>query len=260
MTAGAGVAIVTGAGGGIGHAIVGRLGEDGWRVVAADLVTERLERMTGDGEVAVVRADLAVPGGPEAVVEQALARYGRLDLLVNNLGISPQREGFLDADDADWDRTLNVNLLAAVRGCRAALPHLLRHGGVIVNVTSVLSKQPIPQMPDYAAAKAGLAAVTLALSEEFASRGVRVLSVAPGPTITGQWTDPGGQLERMASQTGLSAEAVRTEHVPRTLGMSLGRMVEAREVADVVAFLASPAAAAMTGCEVVVDGGMRKAW
>lgn len=216
--------------------------------------------MAADAEVVVVRTDLALPDGPGAVVHRALARFGRLDLLVNNLGVSPQRAGFLDADDADWDRTLNVNLLAAVRGCRAALPHLLHGGGVIVNVTSVLSKQPIPQMPDYVAAKAGLAAVTLALSEEFASRGVRVLSVAPGATLTGQWTDPGGQLERMVSQTGLSPEAVRTRYVPEALRMSLGRMVEAHEVANVVAFVASPAAAAMTGCEVVVDGGMRKAW
>lgn len=263
MTAASGtapVAVVTGAGGGIGLATVERLRRDGYRVIAADLVTDRLADYKGDKDVRIVACDLSQRSAPAQVIGHASDSFGRVDAVVNNLGVSPQRSGFLDATDDDWTHTLEVNLMAAVRAVRAALPLLLADGGVIVNVTSVLAKQPIIEMPDYTAAKAGLGAVTMALSQEFASQGVRVLSVAPGPTLTGQWTDPGGQLDTMSTETGLSIDQVKQAYVPQALGMSLGRMVEPAEVADVIAFALSPMAGAMTGCELLVDGGMRTVW
>ncbi|MFJ2864440.1 oxidoreductase [Kitasatospora sp. NPDC087314] len=254
------VAVITGAGKGIGLAITETLGREGARVVAGSRtrtpeIAALCERYGG----AFVPVDLAEAGGPDLLVRTAAERHGRIDVLVNNLGATSARSGFLDVDDAQWQRVFDLTFFSAVRTSRAALPHLLADsGGAIVNVSSVNARLPFPTVVHYSAAKAALSNLTKALSEEFAPQGVRVNSIAPGPVRTPFWTAPGGLAETAAAGTGKSAEEALDEVVPRQMGISTGRITEPREVAELCAFLASARAANITGAEFVIDGGQIK--
>lgn len=131
--------------------------------------------------------------GPGLLIHAAAERHGRMDVLVNNLGVTRPRSSFLDVDDAEWQRVFDLTFFSAVRTSRAALPHLLAdNGGAIVNISSVNARLPFPMVVDYSAAKAALSNLTKALSEEFAPQGVRVNAIAPGPVRTPFWTAPGG--------------------------------------------------------------------
>ena len=256
------VALVTGASKGIGLAVVRTLAAEGARVVAVS--------RTGTPELAEagalhVAADLTDPGAPAAVVARAVQAHGRIDVVVNNAGGavagSPlPHAGFLTRDDADWAGIFEFNLHAVVRLCRAALPVMLEHGGgAIVNVSSANARQPSPFNAEYSAAKAALTNLGTALSEEFAPQGVRVNTVSPGPVVTPWWTDPGGAAERFGEMVGAEAEAVIATVAPEMMGLLTGRLASAQEVADAVAYLASPRAASTTGADLVVDGGLLKA-
>jgi len=247
-------AVVTGGGSGIGAATALALAAAGHCVVVGDLAV--IDPVATHPDITAVLGDLSAPGAAADLVSTAAGRHGRVDVLVNNLGISPHREGFEKTTDEDWARTFEINLFVPIRATRAALPWLTRSGGVIVNVTSALAREPMVTMPDYCASKAALAAMTRMIADEFGPDGVRCLAVAPGPTLTGQWTGPGGQLERQEAATGTSREELLRGPIPRQLGLSLGRLAEPGEVAEVITFLTSGAAAAMTGTTVTVDGGM----
>src|SRR5205814_7945745 len=144
--------------------------------------------------------DLSTPDGPARLVEAAVAAYGGLDILVNNLGaVRPRTGGFLSVTEDDWLSTLTITFLAAVRTTRAALPHLLDRGnGVIVTINSVNARLPDPLVIDYGAAKAALANFSKSLSKEVASRGVRVTTVSPGPVSTGLWLGTDGVAATVA--------------------------------------------------------------
>ena len=186
------------------------------------------------------------PDAPAEVIAHAAKRYGGLDILVNNLGGPPPGDrlphaGFLSRSDADWQAILEFNLLSAVRACRAALPLLLeRGGGAIVNVASVVGRQPAPMNLDYGAAKAAMLNLTKGLSEEFGAAGVRVNSVSPGPTLTPWWTDAGGAADIVAGWTDSDADSVVSTLAPAQMQLTTGRFVEPQEIADAVALLASP--------------------
>ena len=257
------IAIVTGASKGIGLATVEALVEEGARVVAASRSrTPALEAL--GGEVLHVPADLMDPSAPAQIVARATEAFGGLDVLVNNVGgaapgVTLPRGSFLDATEADWQATLDLNLLSAVRMCRAAIPALLeRGGGAIVNVSSGNGRRPYPGNVDYAAAKAALTNLGKALSEEFAPQGVRVNTVSPGPVRTPWWTDENGVGDVIAAQAGADRDTVLTAVVPEMMQLTTGRMAEPREVADVIALLASPRSGSTTGAEVVVDSGFAK--
>jgi NAD(P)-dependent dehydrogenase (short-subunit alcohol dehydrogenase family) len=254
------VAVVTGASKGIGLAIVEAFGREGVRVVAGSrTVTPELEALSGRYEVAVVAVDLGVEDGPARLIGAAADRFGKVDILVNNLGATSPRSGFLGVDDAEWRRVFDLTFFSAVRTSRAALPHLLAHReGAIVNVSSINARLPFPSVVDYSAAKAALTSLTKALSEEFAPRGVRAPSIAPGPVRTPFWTAPGGFAESVAASAGTTAKAALDEVVPRQMGISTGRITEPSEVADLAAFLASPCSGNITGAEFVIDGGQVK--
>jgi NAD(P)-dependent dehydrogenase (short-subunit alcohol dehydrogenase family) len=255
------VAVVTRASKGIGLAIVRTLLDEGAHVVAAS----RTPLPPLDGELLHVPVDLMDPAAPAEVIARAAEVYGGLDVLVNNLGGPPPGDrlphaGFLSRDDADWQAILEFNLLSAVRACRAALPLLLeRGGGAIVNVASVVGRQPAPMNLDYGAAKAAMLNLTKGLSEEFGSAGVRVNSVSPGPTLTPWWTDAGGAADIVAGWAGTDAGSVVSTLAPAQMQLTTGRFVTPQEIADAVALLASPRSASTTGAEWVVDGGMLKA-
>ena len=247
------VVVVSGGTKGIGAAVVERLRKEGYAVVTGSrsAVAERSDDLT------VVRADLGTPDGVAALATAALDR-GRVDGLVNNVGQADARSSFLDVTDAQWEQGFAVNVLSAVRLTRALLPALLRSGGAIVNVSSVNARLPFPMVVDYSAHKAALTNLTTALSEEFAPQGVRVNAVSPGPVRTPGWTDEGRIADGIAAATGSTRDQVLDEGVPASMGIALGRMGQADEVAAAVAFLLGPDARWITGTDLVVDGGTIK--
>ena len=198
------------------------------------------------------------------LVNGIVAEQGRLDVVVNNAGGpvpgSPlPHAGFLTRDDADWHGIFELNLHATVRVCRAALPVLVEAGGgVIVNVSSAVARQPSPFNVEYSAAKAALTNLGQALSEEFAPRGVRVNTVSPGPVVTPWWTRAGGAAERFGELVGATPQAVIAEVGPELMSISVGRLADPQEIADAVAYLVSPRAGSTTGADLVVDGGLLK--
>ncbi|MFF4569791.1 SDR family NAD(P)-dependent oxidoreductase [Streptomyces sp. NPDC001410] len=254
------VAVVTGASKGIGLAIADAFAREGAHVVAGSRsVTPELEALHENYGVTAVAVDLSTAEGPDTLVRLATHQYGRVDILVNNLGTATSRPSFLDIDDAEWQRIFNMTLFSAVRASRAALPHLLDAGEAsIINISSINARLPFPMVVDYSAAKAGLTSLTKSLSEEFAPRGVRVNAIAPGPVRTPFWTAPGGFADATAAQAGTTAQEAIDAVVPQSMGISTGRVTEPHEVADLALFLASPRAGNITGAEFTIDGGQVK--
>jgi NAD(P)-dependent dehydrogenase (short-subunit alcohol dehydrogenase family) len=204
------------------------------------------------------------PDAPAEIVARASEVFGQLDVLVNNAGGPPPgvqipHGGFLERSDDDWRAVFEFNLFSAVRASRAALPLLRESGGTIVNVSSGSGIQPSPFNLDYAAAKASMINLTKSLSEEFAPQGVRVNGVCPGPVLTSWWTDAGGAADAFAAQTGSDRDSVLSMVAPEMMQLTTGRLVDPQEIADAVAFVASPRAASITGTELVVDSGFLKA-
>jgi NAD(P)-dependent dehydrogenase (short-subunit alcohol dehydrogenase family) len=253
-------AIVTGAGKGIGLAVARALADEGVRVVAgARTAGAELTELTRRAEVRFVGVDLTDPDGPARLVAAAESAFGGLDILVNNVGaVRPRTDGFLAVTDEQWTSTLTINLLAAVRTTRAALPHLLRRGaGSIVTISSVNAVLPDPLVIDYSAAKAALSAFSKALSKEVGGQGVRVNTVSPGPVSTALWLGDDGVAQTIARERGGDAGAVAEHAADESV---LGRFTEPQEVADLVLLLASDRTANITGTDFAVDGGLVSTW
>ena len=242
-------ALVTGASSGIGYALCAALAREGALVVGA----ARREVAGLADTVTSVQADLAEPGGPAAAVEETVRRHGRLDILVNNVGIGHLHEGFLATSDEAWMETFNLNVMAAVRAIRAAIPYLLERGGVIANVSSINGHAPVPGLVDYSASKAALASMAKAVSKEYAGRGVRVVTVSPGPTATPMWLGPHGAAAQISAMTGADPRTIVAEAESE---IPIGRFSTAGEVAAAIAFLVSPRAAPITGVDLLIDGGL----
>ncbi len=256
------VAVVTGASKGIGLAVTEALAREGAHVVAGSRTsTPELALLVEEHGVEAVTADLSTPDGPAALVARAVERHGGVDVLVNNVGAGSARAGFLEVDDAEWQRVLDVTFLSAVRASRAAIPSMLaRGGGAIVNISSINARLPFPMVVDYSAAKAALTNLTKALSEEFAPRGIRVNAVSPGPVRTPFWTRDGAMGDVIAAGAGVDRATALAEVIPESMGLTTGAMVEPEEVAALVAFLASPLAVSTTGVEYAVDAGFLKSF
>ncbi|MFJ8623600.1 SDR family NAD(P)-dependent oxidoreductase [Kitasatospora sp. NPDC093550] len=249
--------VVTGAGRGIGLAITEAFLAAGSRVVAGSRRrTEELDAHLDRGaDLTVVEVDLATPDGPAALVAEAVTRHGGVDVLVNNVGaVRPRPDGFAGVTDEDWDWTLTVNLMAAVRATRAALPYLLASGdGRIVTVSSVNARLPDPLVVDYGAAKAALTNFCKALSKEVGPHGVRVNTIGPGPVETALWRGADGVAATVGQSRGIDPGDVARAAEAQS---ATGRFTLPSEVADLVLFLAGPGAANITGADFVIDGGL----
>src|SRR5690606_19873262 len=244
------VAVVTGGSQGIGKATAVRLAAEGASVVIVARGKEQLDKVAAaieadGGRVAVVPADVSTPEGCAKVVDETLRIFGRLDILINNAGTS-SRGPFEAATDDVWQRDFDLKLFAAIRLSRLAIPHMQqRRWGRIVNLTNIGSKQPAAQsMPTSVTRAAGLA-FTKALSKEFGKDGILVNTVCIG-TIKAK------QHETKAEKLGVPVESLYAERVKN---VPLGRVREAEEAANVIAFLASEAASYVTGTSVNMDGG-----
>ena len=239
------IAIVTGAGSGIGQATALRLAEEGAGVVAVDITAEGLaetaSRADGlSGAISTVQGDVADRTLATRVVEDALDEFGRLDVLANVAGIlrtANTHEHSLDV----WDNVLAVNLTGTFTFCQAAIPALLAHSGNIVNVSSTAALGGHPWAAAYSASKGGVLALTHVIAVEYAKRGLRCNAVCPGSIhtpITKQFEFPEGADMKLVSRI----MAIDTPRGPET-------------VAATIAFLASDDAAHINGEDIRVDGG-----
>ena len=250
-------AVVTGASRGIGLAITRGLAAHGAHVIAgARRSSAELDELAKQGSVRVLEVDLTDPGGPARLV--ALADAGP-DILVNNVGGAPARTGgFLSISDEDWQSSLTLNLMAAVRATRSALPAMLAAGkGAIVTVCSVNAALPDPAVLDYSAAKAALAGFCKALSKEVGPHGVRVNTISPGPVATDLWLGDQGVAQAVSRATGAKPEDVASQAAQ---GSVTGRFSRPDEVADLVLLLASDRTANVTGADFRIDGGLIPTW
>ncbi|MBW0171324.1 MAG: SDR family oxidoreductase [Hydrogenophaga sp.] len=244
-------ALVTGGTKGVGAALVRSLQAAGAQVMttARSVPADALEG------VHYVAADLSTAEGAAQAARAALAHWGAIDILVNVVGgSSAPGGGFAALDDAQWASEINLNLMPAVRMDRALLPAMLAQGsGVIVHVSSIQRVLPLPESTiAYAAAKAALSTYSKALSKEVTPRGVRVLSVAPG------WIETEAAVamaERLATQAGTDYAGGQRIIMQSLGGIPLGRPARPAEVADLITFLVSPRAGAVSGAEYVIDGG-----
>jgi len=244
-------ALVTGGTKGVGAAVVETLRDAGAQVVA----TARSAPSRPAEGVRFLAADLSTAEGAAAVARSVLEQFGGIDILVNVLGgSSAPGGGFAALDDLQWSRELDQNLMPAVRLDRALLPSMIAQGsGVVIHVTSIQRVLPLPESTiAYAAAKAALSTYSKALSKEVTPKGVRVIRVAPG------WIETEAAValsQRLAAQAGTDYEGGKQIIMKGLGGIPLGRPAKPKEVADLIAFLASPRAASITGTEYVIDGG-----
>jgi len=235
---------------GIGHAVVTLFKQSG-----AKLLATARSRPTSFPEEDFVAADLTTVEGCHTVVDAVNQRLGGIDIIVHVLGGSTAPAGgFAVLSEDIWQQELNLNLFPAVRLDRALLPTMLAQAeGVIIHVTSIQHVLPLPESTTaYAAAKAALSTYSKSLSKEVAPKGVRVVRVSPG------WVETEASValaERLAQQANTDYEGGKHIIMAALGGIPLGRPSKPAEVANLIAFLASPCAASITGAEFVIDGG-----
>ncbi|MCI0341161.1 MAG: 3-oxoacyl-[acyl-carrier-protein] reductase [Planctomycetales bacterium] len=238
------VALVTGASRGIGRAIAVALAEGGADVACVSTKLEGAEAAAADvrakgRKAAALAADVSKPEDAQRIVDETLAKLGRLDVVVNNAGVTADQL-LLRMTEEDWDKVMAVNLRGVFLVTKAALrPMLKARAGRIVNISSVVGIRGNPGQANYAAAKAGVIAFTKTVAREVASRGITANVVAPGFVQT--------DMTKAMSPDATKAAAA---------AIPLGRFGEPRDIAQAVRFLASDAASYVTGAVLVVDGGL----
>lgn len=238
------VAVVTGAASGFGRATAELFASEGAKVVAVDYKEEAVQTVVqlivdGGHEAIAVKADVAVADDVKNVIEVALTTYGKIDVLFNNAGVYiPGKVG--DLDEADWDRTIAVNLTGAFLGTKYAIPELIKTKGTIINTASAASLIGFPEAIGYAASKGGVQALTTACAVDYAADRVRVNCICPG-----------------TGETGLTKEVLANPELAEAFlaPIPLKRFAQPHDVAHAALYLASPGASYVTGVSLPVDGG-----
>jgi len=248
MTNGNKTAVITGAAGGIGQAIVRRFIEDGFWVVAGDADADGLGKLAGlfnNGSQRIWEkpGDLRSKAYCEGLIDHAIAETGRLDVLLNNAGIIT-RGNILETSDEDWSRTFDINLNAIFYTCRRAIAFMKDHGGgAIVNVASCWGLYPGPNHPAYCTSKAAVAAFSKCLGRDHAADGIRVNAVCPNEVNT-------PMLRTGFARRGFDPDTAIAE---LNKSVPIGRIAEPEDIADVIAFLASDGARYIAGTAVEVN-------
>jgi len=247
------VALVTGSSRGLGLASAKALAAEGARVMLTARGVEQLARaadevvaVSSTDAVRTTAADLATASGVEQAVAATVDAFGRLDILVNNVGLG-RGAGLLDTNDAEWAEAFDQTLYPSIRASRLAVPQMRKKGGgVIIFITSIWGRESGGRMT-YNAVKAAETSLAKSLAQQLARDNIRVVSVAPGSILF-----PGGSWHKrqQADPAGID-EFVRRD-------LPFGRFGRAEEVGDVVAFLASPRASWVSGASIVVDGCQSK--
>ena len=247
------VALVTGASRGLGRACAHSLAAEGCKLAICARNQEGLKTTAGEieqlgAEVMAVPLDVTESESAGIFVEETLGRFGRIDVLVNNVG-GGRRNWFEDTSDGEWDEYLNLNLTSHVRFSRSVIPHMKRQqSGVMIFVSSVFGRESGgATLSVYNTTKSALISLAKVLSLELAGEGVRVLSVAPGSIRF-----PGGNWDQRSRRDPKGIARYVEQNLP------LGRFGSAEEVGDVVAFLASEKASLITGACINIDGGQSR--
>jgi NAD(P)-dependent dehydrogenase (short-subunit alcohol dehydrogenase family) len=244
------VAVITGGGSGIGAAMAQRFAREGAAVVVADsdapAARATVERIAAaGGRAAAVQVDVSRAAEVARMIQTTIEQFGRIDILCNNAGIGVAAVCH-ETSEADWDRTIAVDLKAVFLGCKFAIPHMLAQGGgVICNTSSVAGQVGVPNRAAYCAAKAGVLGLTKSIALDYAGRGIRCNALLPGTVdspwigkILAQQPDPVGERRRMEAR------------------QPIGRMGRPEEIAAAALFLCSDDGAFVTGTGLVIDGGL----
>jgi NAD(P)-dependent dehydrogenase (short-subunit alcohol dehydrogenase family) len=242
------IALVTGAGSGIGRAIAHRFAAEGAQLALSDIAETGLRETAALVEEAgsqaiIVMGDVAVPADADRMVDAAVARWGRLDITVNNAGITGSRQATLAhlTPDQEWERVLAVNLSGVFWVARAAVRQMLaQNGGTIINIASVAGLVPFPARAAYNASKGGVVALTRALALDYAPNHIRVNAICPG------------MIETAMTRWRLNIPELRQQVLDMT---PWGRIGRPEDIAAAAVYLASDEADFVTGHLLVVDGG-----
>jgi NAD(P)-dependent dehydrogenase (short-subunit alcohol dehydrogenase family) len=247
------VALITGAGMGIGRATAQLFAREGARVAVADYDADSGQETVTlihheGGEAILIEADVSLAKHARAMIKEAIRAYGRIDILHNNAGIDlPQATNVVATEIEDWERILAVNLKGVFLCSKYAIPELIKAGGgVIINTASIAGLVPMQQEAAYGASKAGLVLLTKQMARDYAQHGIRVNSVCPGPMEK----PTRHRLNYLqADQAAFAKRQSFSQQIP------LGRMCQPEDIAQAVLFLASEEASMITGVDLVVDGG-----
>ena len=244
------VALVTGAGSGIGRASAIRFAEEGAKVMVADVRTESAQNTVAEigkagGSAKSIAVDVRVGAEVEKMVEETVRLFGRLDILFNNAGVFVPKN-VVDTTEQEWDWVVDVCMKGVFFGCKYAIPHMIKQGGgVIINTASGAGIEGVPNLGAYQAAKGGVVIMSKGIALDFAKHNIRCNTICPGvietPIAENCNTIPAGASQMMWERTGIMHP--------------LGRNGKPEEVAALATFLASDQAAFITGVAVPIDGG-----
>ncbi len=243
------VAVITGAGSGIGKATALLFAQHGAKICAVDLDKARAEATAAEivnreGQAVAEQADVSDRLSIQSLAQRVVAKYGRVDILFNNAGIG-HSGSVLECTEEDWDTVMSVNVKGVYLCCHFFLPHMLAQGeGNIINMASVLALTGVPKRAVYSASKGAIVALTRQMAIEYARRNIRVNCISPG-TVETPW------IKRLLEERD-DPEAVRKNLQARH---PIGRLGTADEIAHAVLYLASPESAFATGMNLVIDGG-----
>jgi 2-keto-3-deoxy-L-fuconate dehydrogenase len=244
------VAVITGAGSGIGQAMARLFAGEGARIFAADVnesAAQETARMISEagGACRTFAVDVSRPEQVRAMIDAAVSAFGRIDILCNNAGIGSTTD-VVECEPDEWDRVMTVNVKSVYLGCKYAIPHMLaQHSGVIVNTASVAGMVGLPKRASYSASKGAVIALTRQVAVEYVEQGIRVNCLCPG-TVDSPWV---GRLLQQADDPVAARQALVARQ-------PLGRLGTPDEIAAAALYLVSDDAAFITGTGLVIDGGL----